>query len=92
MISISEVRSMRALVDIPNHQLEELKAVCAARKISRAELVRQAISAFIQQNRLTSEEAFGVWKSQGAIFPCEDGSTALPEDGLAYQEKLRGEW
>lgn len=83
---------MRALVDIPDRQLDDLSAICAARKISRTELVRQAIDAFIRQNRPSCEEAFGVWKGQSACLPEENGALTLPEDGLAYQEKLRGEW
>ncbi len=83
---------MRALVDIPDRQLNDLSAICAARKISRTELVRQAIDAFIRQNRPSCEEAFGVWKGQVACLPGEKVAVPLPEDGLAYQEKLRGEW
>jgi hypothetical protein len=81
---------MRALVDIPDAQLEDLSAICAARKLSRAEAVRQALSAFIEQNRPSREAAFGLWKGQTVYLPGE--SEPLPEDGLAYQEKLRSEW
>jgi len=81
---------MRALVDIPDHQLEDLSAICAARKLSRAEAVRQALQAFIEDNRPSREAAFGLWKGQSATLP--GASDPLPEDGLAYQEKLRSEW
>jgi metal-responsive CopG/Arc/MetJ family transcriptional regulator len=81
---------MRALVDIPEHQLEELSAICAARKLSRAEAVRQALGIFIQQNRPAPEEAFGMWKGKTIYLPGD--SEPLPEDGLAYQERLRREW
>jgi hypothetical protein len=81
---------MRALVDIPDQQLEDLSAICAARKLSRAEAVRQALTAFIAQNRPSRESAFGAWKGQTAYLPGE--SDPLPDDGLAYQEKLRSEW
>lgn len=81
---------MRALVDIPEHQLEELSAICAARKLSRAEAVRQALDMFIQQNRSARDEAFGLWKGKTIYLP--DDSEPLPEDGLAYQERLRSEW
>jgi metal-responsive CopG/Arc/MetJ family transcriptional regulator len=81
---------MRALIDVPERQLKELEAICAARKLSRAEGVRQAVAAFIQQNRPSREEAFGLWKGQAIYLPEE--SEPLPEDGLAYQEKLRSEW
>ncbi len=81
---------MRTLIDLPDQQLKELGEICTARQISRAEAVRQAVSAFIEQNRPAREAAFGLWKGQVACLPGED--EPLPEDGLAYQEKLRSEW
>jgi hypothetical protein len=81
---------MKALVDIPDQQLEDLRAICAAQKLSRAEAIRQALTAFIAQNRPSREAAFGSWKGQTAYLPGE--SDPLPKDGLAYQEKLRSEW
>ena len=81
---------MRALVDIPEKQIEDLSAICAAKKLSRAEAVRQALEAFIEQNRPSREAAFGLWKGECAWLPGE--AEPLPEDGLAYQEKLRSEW
>ncbi len=81
---------MRALIDLPDHQLEELEAICATMKLSRAEAVRQAVAAFIEQNRSSREAAFGIWKGLAVNLPGE--SDPLPEDGLAYQEKMRREW
>jgi hypothetical protein len=81
---------MRTLVDIPDRQIDDLSAICAARKLSRAEVIRQALEAFIAENRPSREAAFGIWKGQRACL--SDGSAPLPEDGLAYQEKLRSEW
>jgi hypothetical protein len=81
---------MRALVDIPERQLDDLSAICAARNLSRAEAVRQALEAFIAQNRPSREAAFGLWKDQTVYLPGD--SDPLPDDGLAYQEKLRSEW
>jgi hypothetical protein len=81
---------MRTLIDLPDQQLHELGAICAARQISRAEAVRQAVSAFILQNRSSREAAFGIWKDQVVFLPGE--TEPLPTDGLAYQEKLRSEW
>lgn len=81
---------MRTLIDVPDQQLDELAAICAARHLSRAEVVRQAISAFIERNRPSREDAFGLWKDQTVCLPGE--SEPLPEDGLAYQERMRSEW
>jgi hypothetical protein len=81
---------MRTLIDVPERQIKELEAICTARKLSRAEAVRQAVDAFIAQNRPSREAAFGLWKGQTVTLPGE--TEPLPEDGLAYQEKLRSEW
>ncbi len=81
---------MRTLIDVPDRQLEELGAICAARNLSRAEAVRQAVAAFIELNRPSREGAFGIWKGLAVNLPGETES--LPEDGLAYQEKMRSEW
>jgi hypothetical protein len=81
---------MRTLIDVPEKQLKELGAICAAQKLSRAEAVRQAVAAYITLNRPSRETAFGLWKGQTLSLP--GVSDPLPEDGLAYQEKLRSEW
>jgi hypothetical protein len=81
---------MRTLIDVPEEQLKELAVICASRRLSRAEAVRQAIAAYVEQNRSSREAAFGIWKGQAAVLPGD--TEPLPEDGLAYQEKLRSEW
>ena len=81
---------MRTLIDVPDQQLKELGVICASKQLSRAEAVRQAIAAFIVQNRSSREDAFGLWKDQVVYLPGEE--KPVPEDGLAYQEKLRSEW
>lgn len=70
---------MRTLVDIPDRQVEELAMICDAKRVSRAEVIRQAIAVFIEQNKPSVVDAFGIWKSKKV-------------DGLAYQEKMRAEW
>ncbi len=73
---------MRALVDIPDNQLNDLAIVCKAKKLPRAEVIRQAIAAYIAENKPSASQAFGLWAS---------GNKA-PEDGLTYQENVRAEW
>jgi metal-responsive CopG/Arc/MetJ family transcriptional regulator len=70
---------MRTLVDLPEDELEELSALSRSRKVSRAELIRQAVSGFLAQNKAGMEDSFGIWKRRGV-------------DGVEYQEKLRSEW
>jgi hypothetical protein len=71
--------AMRTLVDIPGDELEELNSLSRSRKVSRAELIRQAVAGFLAENRAGLEDSFGIWKKRGM-------------DGVKYQEKLRGEW
>ena len=70
---------MRTLVDIPEQQLAALAAMGAARKESRAELIRLAIAAFIATHKGDTDQAFGLW-----------GKRQI--DGLAYQQQARSEW
>jgi hypothetical protein len=71
--------AMRTLVDIPEDELEELNLLSRSRKVSRAELIRQAVAGFLAENRAGVQDSFGIWSKRGV-------------DGVKYQEKLRGEW
>jgi hypothetical protein len=52
--------------------------------------MRTPIEVLDQENNHSRESAFGLWKGQTVYLP---GETApLPQDGLAYQEKMRAEW
>ena len=70
---------MRMLVDLPETELEHLNALSRARHVSRAELIRQAVSGYLEQNRAGLEDSFGLWKKKAV-------------DGVKYQERLRSEW
>lgn len=70
---------MRTLVDIPDGELEQLTVLSRQRKVSRAELIRQAVSGFLAENKAGLEGSFGLWKKRAV-------------DGVEYQERLRGEW
>ncbi len=72
---------MRTLVDIPERQIEELIRISKAEKVSRAEIIRQAVATFIEMKKPDTVEAFGLWKEYEA-----------EADGLTYQEQLRSEW
>jgi hypothetical protein len=83
MICISNISkiTMRTLVDIPDEQIEDLAVICEAKKVSRAEVIRQAISFYIGTNKLVPADAFGLWKAKQPSL-----------DGLTYQEQARAEW
>jgi hypothetical protein len=71
---------MRTLIDIPDEDIKVIGSVTAKLGISRAEFVRRAVAASLVPYRDADQaDAFGILKGK------------LP-DGLAYQEKIRGEW
>ncbi len=72
---------MRTLVDIPESELEALNALSKAEGISRAESIRRAVKAYVEQRMPMPklEDGFGLWKDCGI-------------DGLDYQLKIRSEW
>jgi predicted transcriptional regulator len=73
-------RKMRILVDLGDAQLEALDELSKKEKESRAALIRQAIDDYLAKRRSKKEgDAFGLWGKRKV-------------DGLAYQEKVRGEW
>ena len=71
--------SVRILIDIPERQVEDLAAICAARKLPRREVIRQGITAWIAAQKPPATEAFGLW-----------GDKTI--DGLKYHKKIRAEW
>ncbi len=79
MIMIYDV-TMRTIIDITDEQALALAILCEQEKLSRAEVIRRAISMYVQAHPTpVKDEAFGLWKKK-------------KRDALAYQEQLRGEW
>ncbi|ADW71059.1 ribbon-helix-helix protein, CopG family [Granulicella tundricola] len=71
---------MRTLIDIPEEDIAAIKQVTVALGISRAEFVRRAVSQSLEPYRTSGHsEAFGI--CAGKL-----------EDGLQFQDRLRGEW
>ncbi|HIJ37287.1 MAG TPA: ribbon-helix-helix protein, CopG family [Rhodospirillaceae bacterium] len=71
---------MRRLVDINDAQIRALDELSQSQRRSRAALIRNAIDDFIAKHRQNkAASAFGLWGEQKV-------------DGLAYQERVRGEW
>lgn len=71
---------MRTLVDIDDDDLKALNDLAATKNVSRASLIRKAVSAFLEQSSVDDRsQAFGLWGNRKV-------------DGLAYQEEIRGEW
>ncbi|MDD2741896.1 MAG: ribbon-helix-helix domain-containing protein [Rhodocyclaceae bacterium] len=70
---------MRTLIDIPDRQIKDLAAICKTENVSRAEVIRRAIAAYLEKQTPIAVEAFGLWKQHKI-------------DGLTYQEQARSEW
>ena len=71
---------MRTIVELPEQQVEALKIMSEREGLSRAELMRRAISEYLVRHQSqNSAIAFGIWKNRG-------------NDGLEYQNVIRKEW
>ena len=71
---------MRTLIDLGEAQVKALDEMSKREKTSRAALIRQAVEDFLAKRRPRPDsDAFGLWGERAT-------------DGLAYQEKIRGEW
>lgn len=70
---------MRTLVDLGDAQIRALDELSKREKTSRAALIRKAVEDFLAMRRPRPEAAFGLWGDRKT-------------DGLAYQQKVRGEW
>lgn len=70
---------MRTIIDLPKADLESLTELGHERGLSRAEVIRQAISVFLRFHHKSRDKAFGLWRDRSP-------------DGLRYQQALRDEW
>ncbi len=74
---------MRTIIELPDDQIDALKALAARDQVSRAELIRRAVAEYLSSHPLDTEArkaAFGLWRDRG------------DRDGVAYQRKLRSDW
>ena len=70
----------RIVIDLPAEDLRLLDAIKDIQKKPRTEIIRTAISSYLENNRVgETESAFGIWR-------LENG------DGLVFQASLREEW
>lgn len=75
---------MRAIIEIPDKQINDLALIAKTKKLPRAEIIRQAIAVYISSNKPSAAPAFGLWAKNNTNSP--------PLDGQQYQEKVRAEW
>ena len=71
---------MRTLVDLPEPDVRALDQIGKRRRVSRAKVIRQAVSEFLAKSATDeTNAAFGLWRDEGV-------------DGLEYQRRVRAEW
>ncbi len=71
---------MRTIIDIPTPLLDEIDTLAERDKVSRAEVVRRAMTEYAEKRRSSrADAAFGIWKSRNV-------------DATGYEDDLRGEW
>ncbi|TVR33434.1 MAG: ribbon-helix-helix protein, CopG family [Spirochaetaceae bacterium] len=74
---------MRTIIEIPDSYVQRLDELKQQRRVSRSELIREAVERYLESAAGSVEDtAFGVWAEQGA----------RREDGVTYQQRLRSEW
>jgi metal-responsive CopG/Arc/MetJ family transcriptional regulator len=71
---------VRTIVELPEQQIEALKAMSEQEGLSRAELMRRAVAEYLVHHQgQAGESAFGLWQDRGV-------------DGLTQQQQMRQEW
>ena len=80
MSLLAELSMGRILIDLSDDVLQRLDNLKQLRNQPRAELLREAIEQYLdQQSSSVIRDALGLWGNQ-------------QEDGLEYERKLREEW
>ena len=70
---------MRTIVELREDQLRRIDQLRAAKRISRAAAVREAVDRYLADELpKESEQAFGVWRGR--------------VDAVTYQRRIRAEW
>ena len=71
---------MRTTIEIPDQLLKQMSILIEQEGISRAELIRRAVSDYLKRHEASdADTAFGLWVKS-------------PQESLQYQEVLRREW
>jgi len=80
------VTDMRISVDFPKEQIEAMDSYAKAKDVSRAEVVRQAVAAYL---RAKKKRNLNYWLKHPSF-----GSEKMPKgfDSVEYVRKLRAEW
>lgn len=79
---------MRTLVDIPENHLEILDSIGQKESLSRAELVRRAISNYLDEREKRANADINQY--YGFLADVPDAFDGL--GGVEYQRQIRSEW
>lgn len=81
---------MRTIVDLPENDVKRLDLLGKKTNLSRAELVRRAITDYLEKDAAATNTEI-VHDIRGISKP---GDTRFWDglSGMEYQEKIRGEW
>ena len=80
---------MRTIVDLPEEAVSALDKLGDKTDQSRAELVRQAVAAYLREQK-RQEANSSLDEYFGFLKDCPEAFDGL--DGAAYQDKMRSEW
>lgn len=65
---------------MPNTMISKLDSIAKQKRVSRAQLIRDATSTWLKKERkFNKEDPFGILKSK-------------PLDGISFQKNIRQEW
>lgn len=71
---------MRTIVELPEDQIKGLKDLAETTHLSRAELMRRAVSEYLAKYKHNeNEEAFGLWSKNKL-------------NAIDHQQQMRSEW
>jgi predicted transcriptional regulator len=67
-------------INLPDALLRDLDALASRTGVSRASLIREAVTQYLAQHGVALRQAvFGLWRDRD-------------DDGLTYQTRLRDQW
>lgn len=79
---------MRTIIDIPDEQIRALDHAGKKERVSRAEIIRRAVSSYLEKEKTLSADSIDRYHGFLKDVPGAFGGV----DGLEYQEKMRAEW
>lgn len=74
---------MRTIIDLPEENIKSLDLLAKRAKLSRAELIRRAVTAFIETETLNQSVSHDIFGLYADIFT---------QDALEIEKNFRAEW